>query len=102
MRDPRFRPRLQVCTPGHVPVKNRLPAGAGGRHEIREAMAMSSNSESYAGFYLVGFAGAIVGVVIALIVFGAGVLTEHRLSSGHAQTGHGAAAGHENPPARRP
>ena len=48
---------------------------------------MSSSSESYAGFYLVGFIGAVVGVVFALVVFGAGVMTEHSLSQGHAGGG---------------
>lgn len=58
---------------------------------------MSSSSESYAGWYLVGFVGAIVGAVFALVVFGAGIMTERTLAQGHTHLEHGLPPVHGNP-----
>jgi len=62
---------------------------------------MSSSSESYAGFYLVGFIGAVVGTVFALVVFGTGILTERTLSQGHTNLEHGSPQVHGNAPAEQ-
>lgn len=53
---------------------------------------MSSSSESYSGYYVVGFIGAVVGLVFALTVFGSGVLIEHSVSQGHTAAPSGAPA----------
>ena len=63
---------------------------------------MSSSSESYAGFYLVGFIGAVVGTVFALVVFGTGIMTERTLAQGHTHLEHGAPQVHGNPPPGNP
>ena len=62
---------------------------------------MSSSSESYAGFYLVGFIGAVVGTVFALVVFGTGILTERTLGQGHTNLEHGSSQVHGNAPAEQ-
>lgn len=58
-------------------------------------MSSSSHSESYAGFYVAGTIGAVIGTIFALVVFGAGVAIERSLAHGH----HAPAAHGEPPPA---